>query len=405
VNHTPSNTTGVARLLSRAFGRSVRGVIAVTVFASAFGVASGAASGAAPATANPASMDPPTWQVGVGSRIPTPIAATAVRGRMPGFLEPDVTYVLAFVNFKDPASRQVVPELDRIQTEHGKKVSVVAITDEGPEAARLFVESAEWAPRIGFVVAADPRRAAFRTFFGPQGVPTLPIGFIMRNESVLWVGNPEQFEDHVRSIVRGTWDIEAARRAQEQRALWNRVLDGVERMAQEKRFDDALAALDDACQSALGDQVAQCKAVRFTLLARAGRVDEAVAVGDAILKSPLNPKQPAGLAWAILNSAPDQQAAREFALRAAAMSDTALRGRDPMVATILARAQYLNGRRSEAVETARRALSLADTPDMKEAISIELRRYEESTGAPPVQPSTSAPREKATNAPLQPKQP
>lgn len=336
-----------------------------------------------------AAADPPTWEIVTGSKVPTPVQATAVRGRMPGFLEPDMVYVLAFVNFNEAPSRQLIPELDRVQTEHGKKAVVVAITDEGPDAARRFIENPEWAPRIGFTVAADPLRSAFRAFFGPQRAPTLPMVFVMRNGVVQWAGAPVEISDTVSSVVRGTWDMAAAKRAAAQRELWRKMLADVEALAAAKRFDDALIALKSACESAIGDQRGQCLGVRFSLLLRADRLPDALIVGEQIVAAPMNPKQPAGLAWTLMSWAPENAGARAFALRAAQSSDTALHSRDPMVCAILGRAQYMNGQRTQAIETVRRALSLADTPDLRNALRDDLRRYEagDALGAPSPAPS------------------
>lgn len=330
-----------------------------------------------------------TWEVSAGSKVPTPISATAVRGRMPGFLEPNVVYVLTFVNFSESLSRQAITQMDQIATEHGKKVSVVAITDEGVDVARKFVESAQWAPRIGFVVAADPGRSATRTFFGPKGVPSLPVSFVMRDGIVQWSGTPAELAEPVAGCVRGTWDIAAARRSAEQRELWKKMLAEVEQLAKAKQFEEALSKLQSACESAIGDQQGQCLGARFSLLVQAGRMAEGLAVGDKILAAPMNARQPAGLAWTVMTLAPNDASGRVFALKAAAASDTALRSRDPMVGAILARAQHMNGQKSQSIETARRALTLAvDSPELANALREDLRQYE---GGMPVPPASSGP--------------
>jgi hypothetical protein len=46
-----------------------------------------------------------------------------------------------------------------------------------------------------------------------------------------------------------------------------------------------------------------------------------------------------------------------------------------MVGAILARVQWLSGHRSEAAETARRALAVADSPDLRNALREDLRVY------------------------------
>lgn len=338
-------------------------------------IASSALACAAAPITTPAA-DPPGWQVTTGGKVPTPVTATAIRGRMPSFREPNVTYLLVFVNFREPASRQVLPELSRIQSEHGSKVAVVAITDEPPANTKTFVEDPAWSGMLTFTVAADPGRAAFRTFFGPQSAPTLPQAFIMRDGMVQWAGVPMGLAQPVAEIVRGTWDLKAAQRQAEQQRLWMRALEAVEAKAAAKDFNAALTALDDACQSAIGEQQNQCLAARFSILLRADRVAEAVAIGERIVAAPANPKQPAGLAWTLLTMAPQDSAARAFALKAAQQSDTLMHSRDAMVCAILARAQYMNGQRTAAVDTAKRGLTLADNPDLTAALKQDLQRYE-----------------------------
>jgi hypothetical protein len=53
-----------------------------------------------------------------------------------------------------------------------------------------------------------------------------------------------------------------------------------------------------------------------------------------------------------------------------------------MVGAILARVQWLSGHRSEAAETARRALGLADSPDLRSALREDLRVYAPAAKGP-----------------------
>ena len=181
------------------------------------------------------------------------------------------------------------------------------------------------------------------------------------------------------------FDLGAARRADEQRRLWDAEMDRVDAMARGGRHDEALAALDVACESALPAQAAQCSGRRFALLLSAGRLDEALKVGDGIVRNPANAKQAAGLAWNIANTIPGNAKALAFALRAAESSDRALGGKDAMVGAILARVQYLSGDRDRAAETARRALACADSKDVRKAIEEDLAVY-----APAARPKAPA---------------
>lgn len=326
---------------------------------------------AAAAAASPALSNPP----GLGEQLPGPLLGTAVRGRIPTIREPGAVSVVAFVRTSEPASRQALPQLAAAADRFGKAVSVVAISDEPVSVLRDFTVSPEWTDRLSFAVAADPTRNAFQTVFGKNAFPELPAIFVVRGGKVQWRGAAADLGPVLAEVVAGTWDIEAAKRAAEQQRLWDAQMSRIDGMAKAGRVDDALSALDESCRSAMPAQRATCAGRRFSLLLDARRVAEAVKAGEEILRDPANPKQPAGLAWALANAVPGDAAALAFALKAAEASDRALAGKDAMVGAILARVQFLSGDRELAAKTARRALQAADSPDVRRALEEDLRVY------------------------------
>jgi len=345
-------------------------------------IATGAvtAAGASPATPSASSSLPAAPVLrdsgpGIGDQLPGPILATAVRGHLPSFREQGVTYVLVFMNTSDAPSRQALPVMDGLAQRFGKKVGVVAISDEPVSIVREFASSPDWASKLGFVVAADPLRNSLQTVFGQGAWPTLPAAFVVRGGVVQWRGAPADLGEVVPEVVEERWDLAAAKRAAEQQRLWEAQMARIDDLAKDGRYDEALRALDSSCDSALPAQKQMCPGRRFSLLIGAKRVPDALKVGEEILRAPANLKQPAGIAWTIANVIPGDPDALAFALRAAQQSDRALKGRDPMVGAILARVQWLSGRRSEAAETARRALAVADSPDLRNALREDLRVY------------------------------
>jgi len=312
----------------------------------------------------------------IGDTMPAPLLATAVRERMPSFREVGVTYVVVFFNSSDAVSRQSLPVLDTLAQRFGKKLVIVAISDEPVSVVRDFASTPEWAPKLGFVVAADPTRNSLQTVYGQGSWPTLPVAFVVRGGVVQWRGVPLDLDPIVSAVVTDHWDIAAAQRAAEQQRLWDEQMSKVDALAKAARFDEALAALDGSCASAMPAQAALCTGRKFSLLISARRIPEALTVGAEIMRAPANEKQAAGIAWTIVNVIPGDADALAFALKAAQSSDRALKGRDPMVGAILARVLWLSGRRTEAIETARRALSLADSPDLQNSLREDLRVYE-----------------------------
>lgn len=312
---------------------------------------------------------------GLGDTFPGPLLATAVRGRMTNVREPGTVAVVAFIRTSEALSRQALPSLAGVADRFGSKVAVVAVSDEPVSILRDFTVSPEWTDRISFTVAADPTRNAFQTVFGQNAFPELPAIFVLRGGKVQWRGAPADLAPVLADVVAGTWDIEAAKRSAEQARLWDAQMGRIDSMAKSGRTDDALAALDESCRSALPAQQATCAGRRFSILLDARRVGDALKVGEEILAAPANPKQPAGIAWALANAVPGDKAALAFALKAAEASDRALSGKDAMVGAILARVQFLSGDRELAATTARRALQSAESPDVRKALEEDLRVY------------------------------
>lgn len=313
---------------------------------------------------------------GIGERMPGPIAVTAVRGRVPSLREPGIAYAVVFFRSSDAASRQALPVLSALSQRFGRQAPVLAISDEPVSILRGFVESPDWSTRLDFTVAADPVRNVVQTVFGPGALPSFPQAFVVRDGVVQWRGMPGDLEGVVAEVVAGNWDLKAAMRAADQQRLWDGLMSRVDELARAGKVDDALKALDDACASALPAQRSACAGRRFALLVDARRIAEALKVGEEIVSRPANDKQAAGLAWTLANAVPGNADAMAFALRAAESSDRALNRRDPMVGAILARIQWLTGRRSDAAATARRALALADSPDLKRALREDLSVYD-----------------------------
>jgi hypothetical protein len=312
----------------------------------------------------------------LGEQFPAYLQASCVRGSMPVFRDPARPALVAFVRLGDPSIHRVMPALDATARRFGSGVGVVAIAEESEQEVRQFADLPDWTDRLSFTVAADPARIALRTVFGPTATPVLPTAFVVRDGTVVWQGAPDDAEDVLVEVIAGRWDVAEARRAADARRAWEAQMARVDGLAAAGRADEALTALDAACASASDGQRAGCPVRRFGILVDAGRVDEAVQAGEAILRAPSGDRQGAGMAWTIARKVPGNRAALAFALRAATASDRAVGGRDAMVAGVLARVQYLSGDREAAAATVRRALPLAETSEARRSLQEDLGVYD-----------------------------
>jgi hypothetical protein len=311
----------------------------------------------------------------IGDPFPPTLPVPCASGRMPAFADPSRPSLVAFVKLGDTASRRTLPALNAAARRFSKEVAVVVIAEEPESAVRDFASSPDWSDRIAFAVAGDPRRAAVQTVFGRGAVPRLPTALVVRGGTVLWQGMPDDAEEVLAEVLAGRWDLATARRAAEQQRLWDEEVAKVEALAAAGRHDDALAALDSTCRSALPSQAASCPARRFELLVGAGRGADAAAVGEQVLAAPGGDRRGAGMAWTIARRIPGDKAALAFALRAADRADRAAGGTDSMVAGVLARVQFLSGDRAAAAATVRRAIQHASTPDERRSLEQDLGVY------------------------------
>lgn len=311
----------------------------------------------------------------LGEAFPAYLQATCVRGAMPPLRDQDRPALVAFVRVRDSSASRVLPALDAAARRFAGSVGIVAIAEETEQDLRAFADSPDRADRISFALAADPARIALRTVFGPSAVPVLPTAFVVSGGNVVWQGSPDDAEDVLVEVLAGRWDVAEARRAAELRRAWDSRMARVDGMAAAGRVDEALAELDAACGGGTPAQRSSCPVRRFGILLEAGRVDEALAVGESVLKAPAGDRQGAGMAWSIARKVPGNKAALDFALRAATASDRATGGRDAVVGGVLARVQYLTGDAAAAAATVRRVLPFAGDAETRKSLQEDLGVY------------------------------
>ncbi len=116
--------------------------------------------------------------------------------------------------------RSSIPHLTDLQKKFkGKNVVFIGISDEEKDIVAPFVK--EMGGKMDYVVACDKENQTSQGYMKAYGQSGIPTAFIVgRDGKVLWFGHPMQdLEETLKEILSGKFDIKAAIKRDEARAL------------------------------------------------------------------------------------------------------------------------------------------------------------------------------------------
>lgn len=262
----------------RAFDRLVPVSAALAVVLSC-GVAF-AQTGAEPAPAAPAATPPAApvepKQLSVGDKAPALVIEHWVKGEPVKTFEKGKVYVVEFwATWCGPCIRNM-PHLTSLQKKlKDKGVTIIGISSldkNGIEDVRPFVEKR--GDIMGYTVAVDKGRETSNAYMGATGRTGIPVAYIVDQKGQLaWYGHPMEGMDLVLDeILAGSFD---ATKHQERMTKFRTFSEQFGKATQEKRWDDALAALD-SMKDVRPDLANDFAISRFAVL-RAGKKDKEAA--------------------------------------------------------------------------------------------------------------------------------
>jgi len=285
-----------------------------------------------------------------------------------------------------------IPHLAELAEEHADDVTVVGVAiwpRDGMVPTDEFVR--EKGDAMSYVIAEDVDGAMAEAYMDASGSTGIPTAMIVdRQGEIAWIGHPMSgLDEAVDEVVAGTFDREAylAERAEEQREQQ----EYEEKMAQARPLIMELqqAAQDDDQQRRLelAEQILAIDAEMFLgnagfekylALIALGRDEAAREHGESFLEAQ-NPYLLNAIAWTIV--APDspldeEQQDFELAMKIAEKADAMTDHADANVLDTLARVHCCAGQIAKAVEIQRRAVELAEDPDMKAQLEERLAEYE-----------------------------
>lgn len=217
-----------------------------------------------------------------------------LKGEKINHFEPGRIYVVAFWATWMP-SPKAIPHLTELAHKYRDKgvqfLGIDSYEDE-PNQVKPFVD--QLGDRMDYSVAMDQapadnpsQGATARAWLEAADENGIPTAFVIQNARIAWIGHPLELDRPLTEIVAGKWDVaDQARKRLEAKTLERKLKafrDRVETSYRGKDYSGALAAIDEAIakEPELADEYAK---MRFDCLTELDRTDEALKVGERMLK-------------------------------------------------------------------------------------------------------------------------
>ena len=337
----------------------------------------------APATIGaPAAQAAPVGPtLSIGSPAPKPDISNFVKGEAPEFFTPGKTYVVEFWATWCGPCRAGMPHLSETAEKYAEQgVSVVGISDEKLDVVAAFLAKPEWQEKVRYIVATDPDGSTNKQYMEAAGENGIPCAFIVKDNTVQWIGHPMTMDEPLAQIVGGTWDIAAAKKSRDtemaaelaQAAVQSKLraaLKAKDWPAAIAIYDEAIAANNTAMRTSI--QMAKFQ----TLAGPAAMPSEAYTLAREIISGTDHPMILNEIAWFTATDKAVKTRDLEVALLAAEKANTASKGEDAAILDTLARVWWEKGDRARAIQIQTQAAAAAGDDQMGTEIKATLKQY------------------------------
>jgi thiol-disulfide isomerase/thioredoxin len=154
-----------------------------------------------------------------------------------------------------------MPLLAAIQQKYPDDLVVISISGEDPEKIEEFLDRKKGDETYreitsAYRLATDPDRSVSNDYMRAAGKNGIPTAFLVgKTGEIEWIGHPMRMDDPVAKVITGQWDRAAHLAELEEERMVRARIQHLGRLIHEKKFAEALAALDAATIYAKGDQL------------------------------------------------------------------------------------------------------------------------------------------------------
>ncbi len=304
--------------------------------------------------------------------------------------EPGKVYVVEFWATWCGPCRMSIPRLNALYEQFKDKGLIVIgqdVSEPSDDGVAPFIK--KMGTNMTYRVALDDKsadekgamNANWMEAAGQNGIPTAFI--INKHGRVAWIGHPMLMDEKLlNDVLSDHYDVETAiaenKKAEEQAHALSLLSGKLNKAMQTQDWASANAAVDEA-EKLLPKESPVPPMIRYNILLLQKKYDEAFKLAGSISEAhPDMPELQIELAWKILADPGMEKRDLPLAEKIAERGNNAVGGKDPSILDILARAQFMNGKKDKAIATEQKAVDLAEG-DRKEALSRNLKSYQAGT--------------------------
>jgi thiol-disulfide isomerase/thioredoxin len=281
-----------------------------------------------------------------------------------------------------------IPHLNALYQQYKDKVTVIGqdVSERDESGVAAFVK--KMGTNMTYRVALDdkskdPGGAMNTTWMEAAGQNGIPTAFIVNQQGrIAWIGHPmemtEKLWDDVLSghydVAKAAADYEKANADQERMQQLEMKLRAA---VQSEKWDEANAALDEI-EKVDPENATSVQVMRFQILLAQKKYDDAYKLAQSTSDAHLDelPVQ-ATLAHTIISQPGLEKRDTALAEKLAERANKASAGKEPVVLELLARAQFMNGKKKDAITTEQKALDAAEPGEQADVIKNNLKSYQD----------------------------
>jgi thiol-disulfide isomerase/thioredoxin len=301
----------------------------------------------------------------------------------------DKAYIVEFWATWCGPCRVSIPHLNELH-EKFKDKGLVVIGQDVWERDESLVEPfvKKMGDKMTYRVAMDDKSkeeqgAMAITWMKAAGQNGIPAAFVVNKQGkIAWIGHPMSLKEQVlEDVLADRYDLAkaAAEKAQEEsnRAQLTELSRKLNTSMSKKNWDDAEKTVTEMEKLLPAGMRSGLSMTRFQILTSQGNYDAAYkVVADLSDAEPDNAMLQNQIAWTIASRKDLEKRDLALAEKIAERANKAAKGKDPNTLDTLARIQFMNGKKSQAIETEQKAVDLAEG-EMKEEFKKFLASYKE----------------------------
>ncbi len=323
----------------------------------------------------------------IGDPAPALKVSKWVQGDPVKGFETDKVYVVEFWATWCGPCRQSIPHINALYQKFKDKGLVVIgqdVSEPSDDGVAPFIK--KMGTNMTYRVALDDKsaeqsgamNASWMEASGQQGIPTAFI--INKQGRIAWIGHPMLMDEKLlNDILSGHYDLEKAiadsKKSEENAQRLVELSTKLEAAMKAQNWEAASATVDEA-EKLLPKDSPVPQMIRFNIFMIQKKYDEAYKLAGSISEAhPDIPELQNELARRILAVPGSENRDFPLAEKIAERGNNAVGGKNAVLLYTQARAQFMNGKKDEAITTQQKSIDVAEG-DQKEAMKSVLKSYQ-----------------------------